>query len=208
MPRALFLFLLTLVLASPAMARPVSYADGWMFMTMNDGGTNGAALLYSPSSTFAFGPFLEHERDTDGELAGLQFNYLAKRWNNPDSQANFYILSGLGIARNEHDASPSGYIGMEADWEDRRFFTSYENRYTHAQGVREEFQQRARIGIAPYVAEYGGLHTWLMLQADHQPKDHDNFTVTPLIRVFKGAYLGEAGISDSGKILFNFTVTY
>lgn len=205
MARFLILFLFMILLPATVHARPVSYAGGWMGMTANDGDINHASVMYSPTAYFAIGSFIDHYRDTDGELYGLSANWLAKRWNNPDSQGNFYFLSGLGMT-SEDDAG--GYIGMEAGWEDRRYYVSYENRYTFADDVKEEFQQKARVGIAPYVAEYGGLHTWLMLQVDHMPEGRDHFTATPLIRLFKGDYLAEAGISSEGDILFNLTVTY
>lgn len=198
-----------LALAGTAQARPVSYKDGWMAMTMNDPWSNSAMLLYSPTATTAIGPFIEHYRDTDGELAGLQFNWLAKRWNNPDSQGNIYLLTGAGMANDDGDARMGGYIGTELDWEDRRYYISYENRYTAAgEDVKEEYQQKARIGIAPYVAEFGSLHTWLMLQVDHMPEDKDHVTLTPLVRLFKGPVLGELGISNHGETLFSLTATF
>lgn len=206
---SLVVLFMSLLLPPAAQARPVSYAGGWMAMTMNDPDTNSAMLLYSPTAWLALGPFVEHYRDTDGELSGLQVNWLAKRWNLPDSQGNFYVLSGLGVANDDSHMNPGGYLGIEADWEDRRYFVSYENRYTAAgDDVRDEYRQKARVGIAPYVAEAGALHTWLMLQAEHMPESDDKFTVTPLVRLFKGAYLGEAGISNRGEFLFNFTATF
>lgn len=206
MSRYFCLFIMAFILCPiAANARPVSYAGGWMFMSMNDPSSNGASLLYSPTATTALGPFIDHYRDTDEELAGLQFNWLAKRWNNPDSQGNLFLLSGAGVA----DGDFGGYAGLEADWEDRRYYASYENRYTDAgKDVKEEFQQKARIGIAPYVAEAGKLHTWLMLQADHMPESDDKWAVTPLVRLFKGDYLVEGGVSNHGEFLFNLTVTY
>ena len=192
-----------------AEARPVSYAGGWMLMTGNDPAENNLSLMYSPTAKYSIGPFLNHYRDTDGELAGMQFNWLAKRWNNPDSQANIYFLSGLGIANDDGNRRAGGYAGLEADWEDRRYYISYENRYTAAgEDVKQEFQQKGRIGIAPYIAESGSLHSWLMLQVDHKPEDRDPWTVTPLLRLFKGDYLAEAGISTDGRFLFNLLITY
>ncbi len=190
-------------------ARPVSYAGGWMFMTGNDLFENGASMIYSPTATASFGPFISHYRDTDGELAGIEFNWLAKRLNNRDSQANLFFLSGLGVANDDGDERAGGFAGLEADWESRRHYISYENRYTAAgEAVKQEFQQKARIGIAPYVAEAGGLHTWLMLQAEHFPEEGEPWTVTPLVRVFKGDYLAEAGFSNKGSFLFNLMITY
>ena len=174
-------------------------------MTMNDFDGNGAVALYSPTARTAFGVFAEHDRDSDGELYGVQANVLAKRWNNFDSQANAYFLSGWGITSND---DPGGYVGSQIDWENRRYFVSYENRYSFAKDIREEFSHKARLGIAPYIAEAGALHSWLMLQVDHMPEDENNWRVTPLVRLFKGDYLGEAGISNRGEILFNFNINF
>lgn len=205
---AAFSFLLALIPA-PAQARPIAYAGGWMFMSSNDQFENDASIVYSPTATTGFGAFLDHYRDTDGELAGLEFNWLAKRWNNPDSQANVYFLSGLGVSNDNGDERLGGFGGLEADWESRRYYVSYENRYTDAgKEVRQEFQQKGRVGIAPYIAESGSLHSWLMLQVDHFPEDKDPWTVTPLVRVFKGDYLAEAGVSNNGRFLFNLMITY
>ena len=196
-------------LPAAAQARPISYAGGWMFMTGNDQFENNVSMVYSPTASIGIGPFLDHYRDTDGELAGLEFNWLAKRWNNRDSQGNLYFLSGFGVAGDGGRERPGGFAGLEADWESRRYYVSYENRYTAAgDGVRQEFQQKARVGVAPYVAESGSVHTWLMLQVDHFPEDGDPWTVTPLLRVFKGDYLAEAGVSDNGRFLFNLMITY
>lgn len=68
--------------------------------------------------------------------------------------------------------------------------------------------QSARVGWAPYEGDYGDLHTWLMLEVDHSPESEDNFTVTPLIRMFKGVHLVEAGMNNHGEVLFNYVLRY
>lgn len=201
---------LALFLATPAFARPVSYAGGWMFMTVNDPWTNGVSLVYSPTAKIGVGAFADYYHGKHfGTLAGLQVNGLLNRWNNKDSQANLYLLSGLGVAHHDSDAHAGGYIGMEADWEDRRWYTSYEARYTDAgRDVKQEFQHKARVGIAPYIAESGQLHTWLILQADHIPENDDPWTVTPTLRLFKDQYLAEAGVTSRGQAVFNLMITF
>lgn len=204
---------MVLGLSASALARPVSYADGWSVMQMNDADMHSAHVSYSPTARYSIGYTAEYWRDEDWQFQGGQFNYLAKRWNNPASQGNLYLQSGAGIAYSDyqafdHKTEPAGFIGITADWEDRRYFTSYENRYTHAGDIDTFFMQKARVGIAPYEGDYGDLHTWLMLQVDHNPGNADNFTVTPLVRLFKGDTLAEAGISNKGQILFNLTLNY
>jgi hypothetical protein len=202
-----------LAISSAAMAKPVSYAGGWTAMQMNDADMHSVHVNYSPTARYSVGYTAEYWRDEEWQFQGGQFNYLAKRWNNPASQGNLYLQSGAGVAysdyqRFDHNTEPAGFVGITADWEDRRYFTSYENRATYAGDIDKFFMQKARVGIAPYVGDYGDLHTWLMLQVDHNPGKSDNVTITPLVRLFKGNNLGEAGISNKGHILFNLTLNY
>jgi len=99
-------------------------------------------------------------------------------------------------------------VRIAADWENRRFFTSYENRYTEAGEIDDFYQQSARVGFAPYEGDYGDLHTWLMLQVEHMPEADNNFTVTPLVRLFKDVHLFEAGMNNRGEVLFNYVLRY
>jgi hypothetical protein len=56
------------------------------------------------------------------------------------------------------------------------------------------------------VGDFGDVHTWLMLQIDHNPteKDNDHFTFTPLVRLFYDTHLLETGYSDKDKLMFNY----
>lgn len=186
-----------------AHARPVSYPGGWTVMENHNDSTTSLHVHYSPTAKYSVGPVVMHMRDKDAALSGIQVNNLLKRWNNPDSQANFYLKSAVGVATNEETIRPAGFTGFATDWEDRRFFVSYENRVTGT-GIDNSFSQSARVGVAPYVAEYGGLHTWFMLEAEHTPGNKDDLNLTPLVRFFKGASLLEIGAPLNGGVLINF----
>jgi hypothetical protein len=191
-----------------AQARPVSYPGGWTFMTYNDGDKNSGFVHYSPTAKMALGYKFEYWRDKEMTLNALQMNNLLKRWNNKDSQANFYLKSGLGVADQNDDQALAAHTGIALDWENRRFFTSYENRFTQAGDIDDFYMQSARVGVAPYEGEYGDLHTWLMLQVDHKPEANDKFTFTPMVRLFKDVHLVEFGVSDEKEILFNYIYRY
>lgn len=212
--RYILLILLGLGMFIPAVqARPVSYPGGWTAMFNNDGDKNTAHLHYSPTAKTSVGYKFEYWRDKDFTLNAVQMNNLIKRWNKKDSQANIYLKSGLGVVHGDNSAGQSktelgGFTGIATDWENRRFFTSYENRYTEAGDIDDFYQQSARIGWAPYEGDYGDTHTWLMLQVEHAPEAEDNFTVTPLVRVFKGVHLLEAGMNTRGEVLFNYVFRY
>lgn len=207
------LFGMGLIIPNVADARPVSYPSGWTAMLVNDGDKNTAHIHYSPTAKTSVGYKLEYWRDKDFTLNAIQMNNLLKRWNKKDSQANLYLKSGLGVAYSDAgdfdgETSAAGFTGLAADWEDRRYFVSYENRYTEAGKIDDFYQQSARVGWAPYEGDYGDLHTWLMLQVEHMPEADNNFTVTPLVRLFKDVHLLEAGMNNRGEVLFNYVFRY
>ena len=212
--RYLLLALLGMRLFIPSVhARPVSYPGGWTAMLMNDGDKNTAHIHYSPTAKTSVGYKFEYWRDQEFTINAVQMNNLLKRWNKKDSQANLYLKSGLGVAYSDNgdfdsEMDAAGFTGIAADWEDRRYFVSYENRYTEAGDIADFYMQSARVGVAPYVGDYGDLHTWLMLQVEHTPENDDNFTVTPLVRLFKDVHLLEAGMNNRGEVLFNYVFRY
>lgn len=212
--RILIFVLLGMGMFIPAAdARPVSYPGGWTVMLMNDGDKHTAHLHYSPTAKMSLGYKFEYWRDKDMTINAVQMNNLLKRWNQKHSQGNLYLKSGLGVAYSDagafdHEASAAAYTGIAADWEDRRRFISYENRYTEAGEIDDFFTQSARIGYAPYEGDYGDLHTWLMLQVEHSPEAEEHFTFTPMVRLFKDVHMVEAGVSHHGDLMFNYIYRY
>ncbi len=170
-------------------------------------------IHYSPTAKYSLGYKGEYWRDGEYSIQAVQMNNLLKRWNNPDSQANLYIKSGIGVAYSDkgafdHETDLAAFTGVATDWENRRFFISYENRYTDAGKIDDFFMQSARVGVAPYIGEYGDLHTWLMVQVDHKPEARDHVTITPMVRLFKDVHLAEFGMNNKGEVLFNYVIRY
>lgn len=212
----MFMCALAMIFAiSPsAHSRPVSYPGGWTFMTHHSFDKTALMVHYTTDTKHAFGYVAEYNDDKDWQFHGVLANYLAKRWNMPNSQANFYINSAAGVAYSDYRAfdgktEAAGYTGISFDWEDRRFFTMYENRLTYAGDIEKSIDHMARLGVAPYIGDYGDVHSWLMLQADLKPNNkQDEWTITPLVRFFKDIYLLEVGVSDQGEGLVNFVVRF
>ncbi len=195
---------LAVTLSAPAQARPVSYPGGWTLMQMNDVDNNSLHVHYSPTAKYSVGARYEYHREPNAHITSIQMNNLIKRWNAPASQANLYLKSGVGVAYDSGDTEPVAFTGVATDWENRRFFTSYENRLFYAGDIHKFIKHQARIGVAPYIGEYGDTHTWLMLQADYDAGQDDTFSLTPLVRVFKGPNLIEAGYNLDKGLLFNY----
>lgn len=204
----IFAGLLLLLPPLMAVARPVSYADGWMFMQMNDHMEHAAVLHYSPTAYYAVGLRSEYQREDEDWVHTLVYNRLLQRWNAADSQGNLYLQSGLGMAEHAGDIEPAASVGLEADWESRRLYVAYENRYLYAGEVEKSFAHKVRFGFAPYLAGYDDLNTWLMVQVDHHPAGRDNVVVTPFVRLFTAEALGEFGVSNHKDVMLNLTLQF
>jgi hypothetical protein len=210
---AVLLLVTSGLIGLPISARPVSYAGGWTLIEESDQQSTSVLVHYSPASNWSIGPRVEVNRDLDYALYSIHPTWLAKRWFGSDYQGNLYLHAGAGLATGIND-NPLGddfaiHGGVMADWETRSLFAGYRSRYLDAGHFGDQFSQAARLGFAPYVGDTGDLHTWLMLEIDHRPEADDTVTATPLIRLFKGPLLLEAGYNLSAKQpLFNFTYRF
>src|SRR5687767_6751012 len=101
MKRIFSALFLMLAIAVPAAARPISYADSWLAMQMNDGESNMLHLNYSPTAEYSIGYTSEYWREDKWWFNGAQLNWLVKRWNETDAQANLYVMSALGGATSD-----------------------------------------------------------------------------------------------------------
>lgn len=196
--------------AGVAEARPVSYPGGWTWMQMNNGDYSSVHAHYSPTFQDSIGLYSERNWGEDWHFTGLQYNRLVKRWNEKSSQANLYFKAGVGQADafGPGDVDLAGFVGVAADWETRRWFASYEGR-AYDLGFNQTARQAARVGVAPYVGDYGDLHTWLMLEVENQPESETPTTVTPLVRFFYGVQLVELGFTpETDEFTFNWIVRF
>ena len=208
MPRLLLAILFLVLFSAPAHARPISYAGGWTVMQQNNHGVNRLHAHYSPSAWWSVGLANEFYRGDEFSIHMMQVNHLVKRRNTRDSQANLYLKGGIGIAENDSHTRPALWAGVAGDWETQRYFVSYENRFTQANDIDTSARHAARVGIAPYIGNYGDLHTWLMLQVEVEPNAKDNIVVTPLVRMFKGPLLTEFGVTNNGDAMVNWIMRF
>jgi len=207
--------LLTGVLLMPAAAeaRPVSYPEAWTVMLRNDAYQNSAHVHYTFDTNYSLGLRVRYDSDGDFTFTGAQLNRLIKRWNKPNSQANVYGRFGIGKAydnldrselRPKRDSDEALFLGVSADWETRRYFISAEAQHWENGRFGEFSSFHSRLGIAPYVANTGALHTWFMVEGHNRPESRDKVGATALLRFFKGPSLVEVGIDDQGEPLLNY----
>ncbi len=209
---AVAIIAMTAIFGSPhtAEAKPISYVGGIMAMQENDETGHTLSLDYTIDPKLAVGLYAKKEENQkkDFETIGPQVNYLVKRWNMPDGQANIFSMTGVGVSHYHGDNEFSAWQSILADYETRRVFTSYELRGMYAGNLEKSVWQRARVGVAPYIANYDDLNTWFMVQVDHHPAKDDTLVVTPLVRFFYKTTLVEAGYSSNHHIMANWVLQF
>ena len=192
-------------------ARPVSYPGGTTLLLANDADSHNFAALYTAWPHWAIGYSGSYFPEKEWSLQTIEFDWLCLRWNGAEGQASAYLKGALGTAcsRTFSRCKPGWQTGISLDWESRRYFVLYQNQLTYGQGFQTAYRQKGRLGIAPYIGQYGDLHTWLMLQVEHAPSGaRHKLTLTPLVRFFKGQYLWELGVSLHGGVLLNGVIRF
>src|SRR5205085_11001714 len=190
-------------------AKPLSYVDGTMVMQENDETGHTISLDYTFTPTEAFGIYMKQEENgREIFMFTPESNTLLKRWNLPDGQGNIFNMSGAGIATYHGNNQPALWTAFLADYESRRRFCSYKPRFVWNGNIEKSVWQRTRVGMAPYLADYNQLNTWIMFQVDHHPAKHDHFVATPLIRFFYKTYLFEIGYQSDKHIMLNWQIQF
>lgn len=196
--RFYFLFFLAPTLA---MANPVSFKDGWGMMPTYMPDWHDLQVNYSFTNRYSAGISESYRKGKESEttFSLVQGNYLLKRWNELESQANVYasVAGGVRHDSSEGDAA-AGYGALEADYETRRIYTLLSAETLQSAGGVTYSRIRSRAGIAPYKAPIESLHTWVILQAEYMTEMDDKWTVTPLLRFFLDNFALELGLSLEG----------
>ena len=209
------LFLLAVCLLPLAtLARPISYPGGLTLDVENDRSTHSVLFHYSPTFRWSVGYRAEQHskwalHDSAGWLfQGAQINFLVRRFNTRRSQMNIYFKNALGVvAEDRQHTSTAAFSELAWDAETRRLFGSAYTR--HYLLENEQFAVHGvRVGIAPYIAGYGSLHTWFMLQASKHEALNNEWTTMALVRLFSGTYLVEVGVGEQDSYLANLLVRF
>jgi len=199
--------------ATTAQARPVSYPDAWTVMIRNDAFQNSLHTHYTTDPKHSVGLRIRYDREGDFTFTGAQVNRLIQRWNKRNSQANIYGRVGIGVVsdnlddseiRLKRDADEALFLGLSGDWETRRYFVSADAEYWDNGRFGDYSTYHGRLGIAPYLANTGALHSWIMVEGRNRPESRDKVGASVILRFFKGPSLLEFGVDDRGEPLLNY----
>ena len=160
-------------------AHPTTFKTGKVFWLIKNNQFSDLRFGYSASHKWLLGArYLEF--DNSKELL-FNSNWLIKRWNQTGAQGNLYLLTNFN--------GNSFHYGIQGDWENRRWYVaqmidSYNNNISY----------ESRIGWSPYLIDFDGLSTWLILQ-------NMNGQIKPIVRFFKDNYLLEYGSRNGAYFL-------
>lgn len=181
-----------------AFANPVSFKGGYGVMPAYNQDWFDVQLNYSVTNRYAVGAssYYREGKDSTAEFGIAQFNYLIKRWNELDSQANVNASVGFGGRHDSvKDDAVAAYGALEADYETRRIYTQVSAETLQSDDNVQFSRYRGRLGFAPCKADFDALNTWLVMQVDIMPEMDESVRVTPMFRFFYNNFVLEAGAS-------------
>ena len=182
MLRSLLVFI---ILLSSISAHPVIFKNGKVFWVSQTPSFNDIRFGVSQTSNWLIGGRVLEDRKSNETFALINNNYLAKRWNSRNSQANIYLLSSVGV--NTKNSKSMGTFGVHGDWENRQLMVMQMlEYYSHT----SSWVSSSRFAYSPYTVDYSKMSTWLIAQYRIEyNNDQFSYMFIPVVRFFKGNYL-------------------
>ncbi len=210
--RWIAIFLIVAFSNGAVWAHPVSYKDAVGLMSYNTPQMSEVLLTYSLTPSFAIaGTYL---RDSKSEFAIPRANFLLKRWNNEDSQANIYFSGGVGVEKFGDKTYGARLAELVADWESRKYYLYFDHLYLNRDNqdnlllVEKDYNHsKLRAGLAPFLADYNELNVWLILQGERH-LDESKIELTQFLRFYIKNVLWEVGARFDGGWAFNYMVHF
>lgn len=183
-------FIFVFVISSSLFARPVSYPGGLTAMSASDDMKDSVYVHYSPTYKYSFGIEVISDKHFKNDYSYGRFTYLANRKNTIHSQRNLYLQAG--ISTSEID---DFFFGINGDWETRRVFTGFEYKKTNT--VNETYSSKmVQLGFAPYLGDYGDLHTWIMVKLKRNSLNNST-SIFPFFKFFRNEAMIEFGYNKT-----------
>ena len=199
----MFRTLILIFLITNLSAHPVIFKNGKVFWLTQNPNYNHLRYGISKTSNWYLGFRLLEDRKEQEAFALINNNFLAKRWNNENSQANFYLLSSVGLSAENSKVMST--IGVHGDWENRRFMVMEMLEYY---SYNSSLVSNTRLAFSPFTVDYSKVSTWLTA---HYRVAYENENVSdmliPVVRLFKRNYLFEIG-SNGKDSFFTFMIHY
>ena len=190
-----------MVLSGFSDARPISYPGGSTFMGRHDARQNSLYYHYSPTYKLSVGLEAVKDYTIDETYSLARVTYLLSRKNTAQSQRNLYLAGGISP-----EDPASHFYSIHGDWESRRWFSGFSLRRSVLKDTRLN-ERYVQLGVAPYLVDYGDLHTWIMAKIKRDPFDGD-WNAYPVVKLYQGDLLIEMGYSSETHWDLHFMVRF
>ena len=181
----LFFFLVS----NSSESRPISYSGGSTLMAFSDNMKNSIYYHFSPTYKYSLGIESIEDKFFGNNYLYLRLTYLLNRKNTQNSQRNLYFQSGVSSKGFDNI-----FYGIHGDWETRRLFFGFNLKQVENE-KKDYYNQSYQLGFAPYLGNYGDLHTWVMLKTKRNSL-RSEWSTYPVLKFFKGNVLMEFGYND------------
>ena len=212
MSRIALFCILFVVNMSFVYAHPVSFEGSKGIMGYHSPLLSHVQLNYSFKHWFALGVHYYEVPNQQMDLSAgfVSANFLIKRWNGASYQANLYGVIGAGSSRLGTNSQEALLSKLQFDIEDREYYFLASYGQINTEKMIDLKDGLVRFGVAPYVANYNDIHSWIILEWRSMELVEGGFVddVTPFLRVFYKNLLFEIGQSFNGLTRFNYIVHF
>ena len=204
-----FFVLIALIASVGAHAGPMGFKGSTMAMGDFSPNWQEAWVNHAVTPRDAFGAGAVLMRSDDKRLsrnfAELTYTRLLHRINGEHSQANFWLLGGVGRVTGNNFADSKTMLapGISADYETTRLYVSATARLYRAPGVNHDFAS-VRTGFSFYEVDYDETQPWLIVEARRMRGLSEKLEITPMLRLIHNRYFVEFGVNNMKQGRFNF----
>ena len=195
-------FLVLTILLSFVFSHPVIFKNGKVFWLAQNPSFNDIRFGISKTNKWLVGGRILEDRKSKETFALINNNYLVNRWNNKNSQANFYLLSSVGL--NIDNSKSMTSIGLHGDWENRQFMVMEMLEYLSHNNA---WVSNSRLAYSPFKVDYTKTSYWFIA---HFRTEYKNSKLTymffPILRLYRNNYLFEFG--SNGENTFFTLMTH
>lgn len=204
------LFMVIALMASAGIhAGPMGFKSSTMAMGDLSPNWKEAWVNYAVTPRDAFGAGGVAMRSDDKRLSRnfseLTYTRLLHRINGEHSQANFWLLGGVGRVTGNNFADGKTMLapGVSADYETTRLYVSASVRLYRAPGINHDFAS-VRTGFSFFEVDYDETQPWLILEARRMRGLSEKTEITPMLRLIHNRYFVEFGVNNMKQGRFNF----
>ncbi len=218
-----------LVSSLSANAKPIAFAEAVTMMHERDATMVSTEVYYAPKVWWSLGiadvKMISDNKQHEMDAKYAQFNFLLKRWNMPNAQANIFASAGfgwadsikqgvMGVIHPGHSVSQTARYSesarrfvLQGDYETRQFYSSLKFDVQQTPLFYDRIDT-GQIGFSPVAHDYDDLAVWFVAQVKKYRGMTDKTEGGAFVRLFKKNVWVEIGVTERRKLQTMLMVNY